>query len=113
VQPDRVSDALVALHDLAATLLDYAGAAPLPEMDSRSLRAVFAGQTASEREFVVSALGAWRMIFDGRYKLVLSQDAAPQLFDRQADPWEDTNIAGAAPTIVDRLCHALDDHQQR
>jgi arylsulfatase len=113
VQPDRVSDALVALHDLAATLLDYAGAAPLPEMDSRSLRAVFAGQTASEREFVVSALGAWRMIFDGRYKLVLSQDAAPQLFDRQADPWEDTNIAGAAPAIVDRLCHALDDHQQR
>jgi arylsulfatase len=113
VRPGHASGALISLHDLAATFLDYAGAAPLPAMDSRSLRTVFADQAVRHRAVVASALGDWRMIDDGRYKLVLTQDAAPQLFDRQVDPWEDTNIASTAPAIVDRLCQALDDDRPR
>ncbi len=107
VREGVTSDALVSLHDLAATFLEYAGVPALPEMDSRSLRPVLEGRDAAHRPFVVSALGAWQMIYDGRYKLVESQDAEPLLFDLPDDPGESADIAPAAPAEVERLRRAL------
>jgi arylsulfatase len=101
------SAALVLLHDLAATFLDYAGAPPLPDMDARSLRAVLTGRRAAHRPVAVSALRTWRLVFDGRYKLVVEQDAAPRLFDLRHDPYEDTDISTQATADVARLRHAL------
>ncbi len=102
------SDALVSLHDLTATFLDYAGARPLPEMDSRSLRGVLEGETDEHRKQIVSALGRWRMVFDGRYKLVLRKDMPGVLYDTQSDPKELHDIAGAHPAVVARLAEGLE-----
>jgi len=99
----ETSDALVSLHDLNLTFLDYAGTPPLPETDSKSLRGLLEGRTKSHREFVASALGDWRMVFDGRHKLVTRRDAPPLLFDVEGDPLEEHDVADANPPVVERL----------
>lgn len=103
IGPNATSDALVSLHDLAATFLDYADADPLPDADALSLRPVLEGNATAHREHLVSALGDWRMAFDGRYKLVLRKDQSPLLYDIEADPLEDCDIAGREPGVVERL----------
>ena len=40
---------------------------------------------------------------DGRYKLVVQRDQADRLFDLDADPWEDVNLAAKEPQIVERM----------
>ena len=107
VQSGMVSEALVSLHDLAATFIDYATADSLPEMDARSLRPLLSGQTATHREHLLSGLNDWRLVFDGRYKLVVPQDEAPILIDLATDPKEDTNIAPQQPDVVERLKQVL------
>ena len=64
------SDVLVNTMDLTATFVDYAGVPRLGDMDSLSLRPVLEGKTTTHRQAVTSGLGPWRMVFDGRYKLI-------------------------------------------
>jgi len=97
------NDALVAIQDLAATFIDAAGAAPLPDMAARSLLPLLRGETDRHRDHVVSALGNWRAVVDARYKLVTGIKEAPVLHDLMADPWEDTDIADENPDEVERL----------
>lgn len=115
VDPDERADArrgtrcqaLVESVDLVPTFLDVYGS---PEMahvlDGRSLRPWLWGETpASWREAVVSEYDysfqdarielqtaprdAWlRMVFDGRWKYILSEGYRPMLFDLQEDPSE-------------------------
>jgi len=108
VRRSVVSDALVSLHDLAATFLDYAGAPPLPDSDARSIRGVVEGHCEDHRNHVVSGLNGWRMVFDGRYKYVTGAGEADLLFDLRQDPRELRNIADARPDIVGRLVALLD-----
>lgn len=99
--------------DLPATWLDYAGLAPAKNMDSRSLRGVLEGRTPALRQHVTSGLCNWRMVYDGRFKLITGYDPAhnvretiatePLLFDLQSDPLENRNIAKQAPEVVQRL----------
>ncbi len=103
VRSGATSDALVAMHDLAATFLDYARAAPLPSAESRTLRPVLSGQAARHRDVVTSTLNNWRMVFDGRYKLVIGPDPAPRLFDLQEDPYETRDAAPDHPQLVREL----------
>ena len=97
------TDALVSLHDLAATFLDYADAAPPPGMDAVSLRPVVEGRRAAHRPVAVAGLGDWRMVTGERHKLVVSSSHPPLLFDRIADEWEDHDLAAARPQVVDEL----------
>ncbi len=101
------SDALVSLNDLTATFLELAGVEPLPTMDSQSLLPVLSGSAQNHRDVVISGLDDWRMIYDGRYKLVLSTQRAPLLFDLDNDPWEDTDLAAQRPDVVARLRNQL------
>ena len=79
----------VSVMDLAATFLEYAGVARPKDMDSRSLSGdLLAGKTRSHREHVLSGLGEWRMVWDGRYKLIRGFQDEMQLFDLEADPRE-------------------------
>jgi arylsulfatase A-like enzyme len=117
-RPGLRSDALISLIDIAATFLDYAGVAKLPDMECRSLRPLLEGRTATHREVVRSALGPWRMVSDGRSKLITGfdvegavprsrPDAGPALFDLHADPEENRNIANEELREVRRLWECL------
>jgi choline-sulfatase len=124
VQDGVVSDALVSHMDLAATFLEY-GSTPKPaEMDSRSLKGLLEGKTKKHRDAVRSGLGAWRMVYDGRYKLIRGFDpeassqnlhkgasaakaVAPLLFDLKDDPLENVNMASKASQHVERLSRYL------
>lgn len=103
-----MTDALVVLHDLAATFLDLAGATALPDSDARSLRPVLAGQRNRHRPVVRSGLGRWDLVYDGRYKLVAGEENGPLLFDVQADPHETINLAAQDPRRVAQLLNTPD-----
>ncbi len=95
--------------DLTATFLDYAGV-PRPEnMDSRSLRPVFAGNRAALRPHVFSGMDDWRLVLEGSYKYIQGWQRAgtPLLFDLAQDPHENTNLASRDPQRVQRLARLL------
>ncbi len=116
VRSGVVCEELVSQHDLAATILELASAPRLHESDSRSLRALLEGRVKTHREFVRSAFDRWRMISDGRYKLIRGFDPEdtgkrprngpepkPILFDLKLDPEEISNSAKEYPDQVQRL----------
>lgn len=111
VQEGVTSDALVELHDLAATHLDFAGAEGIPEADARSLKPLLAGETSTHRDVAISALNDWRMIWDGRRKLVLQENEAPRLFDLEADPDECENVAEGNEEVVEEMTARLNQEQ--
>jgi hypothetical protein len=80
----------------------------------------------SHREFVSSGLFGWRLVSDGRYKLIRGYDpdggiigtrdvrvlqprpdVPPLLFDLESDPFENRNIASQTPGEVARLSALL------
>jgi arylsulfatase A-like enzyme len=108
------SGALVELQDLVAMFMDFAGLAMPEAVDSVSLRPVLEGKTDVHRDHVVSALQTrktaiglrrigWTIVSDGRFKLVLDENGKERLFDLDADPWENVDVAAAHPDFVDRL----------
>jgi len=107
VRQAAVSDALVSVHDLAATFVDCANAVPMPGMDAISLRPLLEGEREDHREVLVSGLNDWRVAYDGQYKLVVYPQQPAMLYDTFADPHEDHDLAAAQPAVVARLREAL------
>lgn len=111
VAPNQQYDGPVSLHDLAATFLDYAMLTVPSQLDSKSLRPVLSGRSEAYRPYVISGLitprSTWHLIFDGRHKLVQIEGQAPLLFDLEADPWEDRDIAAEEPEIAEYLQQRL------
>ena len=113
VRAGTACDALVSTHDLTATFLEWAGLPPLPGMDSRSLVPVLSGAAEVHRPHVRSGLDPWRMVFDGRYKLVRAapgekeEGMTPRLFDLAEDAWEMRDLAPQRPAEVERLTPLL------
>jgi len=117
VNPAGTSDALVSHIDLAGTFLEYAGIRPPKDMDSRSLVPLLSGKARHHREFVRSGLSKWRLVYDGKHKLIRGFDprvkraqdtaapAAPPdiLFDLESDPLENANIASSRGDVVEKL----------
>lgn len=110
------SDALVNHIDLASTFLDCAGVRTPNDMDSRSLWPVLSGKARHHRDALRSGFGRWRLVYDGKHKLIRGFDpraprnqSAPDgsvpdlLFDLQADPIENTDLASAKQDVVERL----------
>ena len=93
--------------DITATFLDFAGIKIPAEMDSKSLKSYLETGTGYNRKYVISALGNWRMVFDGKYKLIDSKKDPLILYDLQNNPSETKNIADQNPEIVRRLSALL------
>jgi len=114
----KVSEALAELIDVHATCLDYAGIAALDDSDALSIRPILEGGAldASHRDVAISALDDWRMITDGRWKLVRISGEKPErpardlLFDLQEDGTEQNNVAESHPEVIRDLAAKLDQH---
>jgi arylsulfatase A-like enzyme len=89
--------------DLTATFLEYGGVKRPAGMDSRSLRPLLSGRGSGTREHVLSGMGSWRLLVEGRYKYVRRQGAEPLLFDLREDPFENRNLARDRPELAKRL----------
>ncbi|KUF91569.1 Choline-sulfatase [Phytophthora nicotianae] len=88
------TDAGVSLIDLARTFLDVGEVQTVPAQMSEaySFRPLLEGEPHKKR-VLRSALGTWKLWFDGRYKYVIGySDDEPMLFDVETDPHERTNL---------------------
>ena len=103
VRNNEQTNALASLIDVAATFLDYAGLDKLPQMEAQSLRPVLTGKTQKHREILHSALEEWRLVWDGRHKLIEGYNGETMLFDLQHDPQENQNLVTSAKEVADRL----------
>lgn len=97
------SKALVSFHDVGATLLYFAGLEMLPGSDARSFCPVLTGESKRHRRVLESALNDWRMVFDGRFKLILRDGKESLLYDQKEDPGEMKNLAETYPCKVKQL----------
>jgi arylsulfatase len=112
--PGRRFADLIEQVDLSATLLDIAGARPLPGAPGRTLADVAEGSRATGRSVVVSenfGFGMWRT---ERYKLVVEerQQLPVQLFDLIEDPDEDHNLV-SDPDYGDIVGDLMYDYVRR
>ncbi len=107
VRQGVVSDALVELIDISATLLDAAGVAPLPEADAQSFVPVLRGEATTHRDHARSALDKWQMVCEGRHKLVRTQGEPDRLFDLHADPAEQHDLAADQPDLAQALSRRI------
>lgn len=98
---------LIEMIDLAATFAELAGLPVPPDWDARSFAPALRGEEFPSRDVQLSSLKDWKMIFDGRWKLIETQGAAPSLFDLANDPAEERDVAKDQPQIVDRLSRRL------
>ena len=94
-----VSQARVGLHDLAPTLLELAGMAPIGAPDSRSLRTVLSNEGRAReytRGFAEYHGGRYRLtqriVWDGSWKLVWNGFDFDELYDLEHDPYEMDNL---------------------
>ncbi|MDP6634186.1 MAG: sulfatase-like hydrolase/transferase [Phycisphaerae bacterium] len=117
VVSDVVNDDPVTNLDLAATFLDYASAGIPDDYDSISMKPVLDGSAARTRDYVVSGMlhgpaGSWRMVFDGRYKLVRQDDSeSDMLFDLTSDPYEEIDIASGNSEKARELASLVPEYE--
>jgi arylsulfatase A-like enzyme len=93
IKSGQTCDALVSSVDLAPTLLDLAGAPPLPGAQGHSLAPWCLTGDGPRREAVWIGLSRWRAAWDGRF--VYSPAPYNILFDQREDPHEMNNLFGS------------------
>lgn len=107
----------VSLVDLVATMIEVTGASPVGTLDGDSLWALAQGEVAGWKDEAFSELHAngiarpIGMLRRGRYKLNVSLDDPPELYDLVADPCEMHDLAAdpAHKAILDALRARLYD----
>ncbi len=116
VPQGKISDALVELIDLNATICDVAGLPPRPAADARSFRKTLERPDAGHREEAVSEFGGSRSARTGRYKLILNEGSFAELYDLQHDPHEQNNVyekmESENPELIHNLERRLINHYQ-
>lgn len=125
VQSGIQNSALISSIDLAATFLDYGGCS-IADIDGRTIRPILEGQTRTHREVLYSGLGAWRLAFNGQYKVITGFDRVhgrnsadismfepevltrpPIVFDLIQDPGENHDISRSMPSAAQVLLASL------
>ena len=109
IRRGAVSDVLVELQDLTATFVRTAGGDMEDALDSQSLIPVLQGRTERHREYAISALSDrshdWRMITDGRIKLVVRGSGEILLYDLREDPRELQPLGAPAVSYTHLRAH--------
>ena len=122
VPAGAVRDELVSTLDLFPTLLDYAGAPPVPGRLGRSLRPLLEGRSAGWRDALVGyqktvradtpegvQIGDGRPVAGGhfvrtpRWHLLDWEEREAELYDVAADPDERHDLAPRHPEVVEAL----------
>ena len=82
-------------------------------MDSRSLKPLLEAQTNVHRDYVFSGLKKWRLVYDGRYKLINNWQKDYLLFDTETDPNElnDLSLNPKYQDHLNRLNQQLEKHK--
>jgi arylsulfatase A-like enzyme len=112
--PDRIpagveTAALIGLVDLYATLATLTGGEPAPRAarDSQDVSGALLGRAdaALRGPLLQQNTGAGRVfaLREGRWKLVMKNDRAIELFDLENDPGEADNEIGVHPDVTRRL----------
>lgn len=97
-------DTIVRLSDIAPTICEAAGVEPMPGTHGTSLLPLVRGEVASLRDFALTGMhNSAASIRDGRWSYLRCRDREPELFDRAADPAEQTNVAADYPDEAARL----------
>lgn len=113
----RSSNAFTHVHDLYATVCDFAGVEPPDGNDSRSLAPILNGKATSIRESLFLPFqDTQRAVRDGRWKLHIYPKINHRLlFDLSADPHEMTNLAGdpAHQADVERMLAQMESWRSR
>jgi arylsulfatase A-like enzyme len=112
----RDSEHLVSGLDIPATILDYAGLEPMPQMTvARSLRPLLEGTPTKWRDYVVaesnSAGGPRRAVCMKDFKAVLSRRGSASLYNVKDDPLEVRDLA-AEPKYAEQLGRARTFHNE-
>ena len=104
----------VELVDVVPTVLDYLDLEAPEETNGRSLLEGLENGFATEQRIVFrTQKGAQVGMREGRYKLVLQRDGGRTLlFDLEADPGEQEDLAAREPDTVARMLRNLADWQR-
>jgi len=102
----------VRLLDVAPTILDLAGAAPLPGQEGRSLLPLARSQRPPAVPSITEHGDAAR-VARWPWALIRRPNGSVELYDRRADPREQRDLADEAPEVVARLAAELREHEAR
>ena len=95
IEPGRVCDRPVSLLDLYPTLLDLAGLPPRPALEGSSFRGLLQDPEAEPgRHAIVTYLRGNDAVRRGKWLYIRYRDGGEELYDREEDPEELTNLAG-------------------
>lgn len=102
---DQESGYFGSTHDIAPTVLDFAGIEQKKKMDGNSLLPILEGKTPElPREHFTSGLNNYVWVSDKRYAMIAKNDGTDaKLYDIQEDPSQTRDIAQENPDVVKRL----------
>jgi arylsulfatase A-like enzyme len=106
----ETSDYFASTHDVAPTILSFQGLTVPGRMDGEDLTVMFDGADPPERPYWTTAYASQVAAGDGRWLLIAdNQGEKRRLFDTEADPDEETDVAVDNPQVVDRLWQNIVD----
>jgi arylsulfatase A-like enzyme len=100
----ETSDYFASTHDVAPTILSFQGLTVPGRMDGEDLTVMFDGADPPERPHWTTAYADHVAAGDGRWLLIAdNQGKERRLFDAEADPDEENDVAADNPDVVNRL----------
>jgi arylsulfatase A-like enzyme len=106
----KTSGYYASTHDVTRTILSYMGVRPPGIMDGEDLSVLFDGREPAARPVFTACYQDTLIAGDGRWLLIADKGGQHRrLFDVEADPAADRDLATREPEQLDRLWQALID----